>query len=63
MGNIIAIDIGIVLTSITIFDKRNKIFPKKVIETGKTRSLLTNSSYFEIDQSFYSAQHGGTFHF
>lgn len=63
MGNIMAIDVGIVLVSITIFDKHNKIFPKKIVESGKTRSLLSDQSYFEVEQSFYSSEHGGTFHF
>ncbi|CAI2369317.1 unnamed protein product [Moneuplotes crassus] len=63
MGNVMAIDIGIVLASITIFDKKNKLFPKKLKETGKAKSILQDSSYFEVDQSFYSIEHGGTFHF
>mmetsp|Transcript_16544 Transcript_16544/g.14446 ORF Transcript_16544/g.14446 Transcript_16544/m.14446 type:complete len:227 (+) Transcript_16544:11-691(+) len=63
MGNIMAIDIGIVLASITIFDKKNSLFPRKIKESGKANSVLQNSSYFEVDQSFYSTQHGGTFHF
>jgi hypothetical protein len=63
MGSIMAIDVGIVLVSITIFDRENKLFPKKIIETGKTSSLLTENSYFDIEQSFYSTKHGGTFHF
>jgi len=63
MGNIISIDVGIVLVSITIFDRKNLIFPKKIVETGKAKSLLVDDSYFEVDQSFYSTKHGGTFHF
>ena len=62
MGNIMAIDIGIVLVSITIFDKRNSIFPVKIKE-AKTKCLFECDSYFEVDQSFYSIKHGGTFHF
>ena len=58
-----AIDIGIVLISITIFDKRNKIFPKKLVEEGETKSLLNRDNYFDVDMSFYSKEHGGTFHF
>ena len=58
-----AIDIGIVLISITIFDKRNKIFPKKLVEEGETKSLLNRNNYFDVDMSFYSKEHGGTFHF
>ena len=57
-----AIDIGIVLVSITIFDKRNSIFPVKIKEE-KTNSLFECDSYFEVEQSFYSIKHGGTFHF
>lgn len=62
MGNIMAIDIGIVLVSITLFDKHNSIFPVKIVEK-KSPSLLSGDSYFEVDQSFYSIKHGGTFHF
>jgi hypothetical protein len=32
MGNVVAIDIGIVVLRCTIFDRRNDLFPYKVIK-------------------------------
>lgn len=58
MGNIAAIDLGIVVLRCTIFDKRNDLFPYKLIKLKQTKK-----SYFMIDHSFYSREHGGTFHF
>lgn len=62
MGNVAAVDIGIVVLRCTIFDRHNDLFPYKVIKQrqaaeGKIRS------YFMVDYSFYSKEHGGTFHF
>jgi len=59
MGNITAIDMGIVILRCTIFDRQNELFPYQV----DTRKLAQANRYFMTDYSFYSKEHGGTFHF
>ena len=92
MGNVVAVDIGIVILRCTLFDRRNDLFPYKVIKqrqqqfdfasqaaatcdgTSASDDQLCGSiqnkklqvavrSYFMVDYSFYSKEHGGTFHF
>jgi len=61
MGNITAIDMGIVVLRCTIFDKRNELFPYKIEKEKPPEKQKEN--YFMTDYSFYSKEHGGTFHF
>jgi hypothetical protein len=61
MGNITAIDMGIVILRCTIFDKHNELFPYQ-IEKAKPKDKKKDH-YFMTDYSFYSKEHGGTFHF
>lgn len=74
MGNICAVDMGIVILRISIFDKSNKLFPYKIQKKLNIRasplkssenkfSLTSREPYFMNDLSFYSNEHGGTFHF
>jgi len=56
MGNVVALDMGIIILRCAIFDKNNELFPHKIYkEQGRT--------YFIPHLSFYSVEHGGTFHF
>ncbi len=61
MGNIAAIDIGIVVLRCTIFDRKNYLFPYKVIKEKPGNG--GKRPHFMVDYSFYSKEHGGTFHF
>ena len=64
MGNIVALDMGIVIMRVAIFDAGNRLFPYKVQQ--KLRKYATEKRphlYFMSDLSFYSKEHGGTFHF
>lgn len=61
MGNITAIDMGIVVLRCTIFDKHNDLFPYQA-ETSHPL-VKRKEPYFMTDYSFYSKEHGGTFHF
>jgi len=62
MGNIAAIDVGIVILRLAIFDRKNNLYPysiqKKLHEKDPKARV-----YFMNDLSFYSMEHGGTFHF
>ena len=61
MGNITAIDTGIVVLRCTIFDRKNELFPYKI---EKEKDAISHKEhYFKTDYSFYSKEHGGTFHF
>lgn len=55
MGCIAAIDMGIVILRLAIFDRHNTLFPPSM-----RKSTFT---YFHPQLSFYSFQHCGTFHF
>ena len=62
MGNIVAVDMGVVILRCTIFDKNNSLFPYKI----QKQILQKNPEakvHFMNDLSFYSKEHGGTFHF
>jgi hypothetical protein len=66
MGNICAIDMGIVILRVSIFDKSNDIFPYKIqkkLNLADSDSSKSKEPYFMSDLSFYSKEHGGTFHF
>ena len=56
MGCIATIDMGLVILRCAIFDRHNTLFPSKYRRKVKT-------DYFLPDLSFYSVNHGGTFHF
>ena len=62
MGNIVAIDMGIVVLRITLFDRHNQLFPYKLQKHTKALNPCAKT-YFMNDLSFYSKEHGGTFHF
>lgn len=62
MGNICAIDLGIVVLRCSIFDRHNELHPYK-IERQIQKKHPGSHSYFMSDYSFYSKEHGGTFHF
>lgn len=62
MGNITAIDMGIVVLRCSIFDRKNDLFPYK-IDKEKALAKSNSKPYFMTDYSFYSKEHGGTFHF
>lgn len=57
MGNIASLDMGIVVLRCTFFDRNNDLFPSKIQKKYKGKQ------YFVSDLSFYSKEHGGTFHF
>ena len=65
MGNICAIDMGIVILRVAIFDKSNDIFPYKIQKKLEMLGQKNQNKepYFMSDLSFYSKEHGGTFHF
>jgi hypothetical protein len=73
MGNICAVDMGIVIMRVSIFDKSNQLFPYKIqkklniraspLKSSESTSLDNREPYFMNDLSFYSNEHGGTFHF
>lgn len=57
MGNICAVDMGIVILRVSIFDKSNHLFPYKIQEKLTKLSQSDNISrkpYFMSDLSFYS---------
>ena len=65
MGSVAAIDMGVVVMRCAIFDRRNTLFPMKIRrevlasgEAGKQQSF-----FFAHELSFYSVEHGGTYHF
>ena len=62
MGNIAALDMGIVVLRCTIFDKYNDLFPAKIQKAIREHNKLAKV-HFMNDLSFYSKEHGGTFHF
>ncbi|CDW82638.1 pantothenate kinase mitochondrial [Stylonychia lemnae] len=53
---------GIVVLRCSVFDRKNDLFPYK-IEREKALAKKQGNSYFMTDYSFYSKEHGGTFHF
>lgn len=74
MGNICALDMGIIVLRISIFDRHNDLFPcdiQKKLEKRNQMNLVSKDGpsqqkvepYFMSDLSFYSKEHGGTFHF
>ena len=60
MGNIAAIDTGIVVLRCAIFDRKNDLYPYKLLKRKQSEG---KKNYFMVDYSFYSKEHGGTFHF
>ena len=63
MGNIAIIDMGVVLMRCAIFDRYNTLYPALI-----KRQILQNHPeqtefYFIPELSFYSHEHGGTYHF
>lgn len=60
MGNLCAVDMGIVILRVSIFDKSNDLFPYKIQEKLNllARSEITQTTprkpYFMSDLSFYS---------
>ena len=64
MGNIAAIDMGIVILRCSIFDRNNFLFPSQIRrQILKEDPKHDNDFYFMHELSFYSVEHGGTFHF
>ena len=68
MGNVAALDMGIVILRVAIFDRHNRIFPCGVhkqhnLALATQESDSKKKQYFSEDLSFYSKEHGGTFHF
>ena len=72
MGNVAALDMGIVILRVAIFDRHNRIFPCGVhkqimhshdLDLTSQESDSKKKQYFSEDLSFYSKEHGGTFHF
>lgn len=55
MGCVAAIDMGLVILRCAIFDRHNMLFPAKM---GRDKQTFFNPAL-----SFYSVEHGGTFHF
>ena len=64
MGNIASIDMGIVILRCSIFDRNNLLFPNKIKKDILKRDPNHSGNfYFMHELSFYSIEHGGTFHF
>ena len=54
MGNVLAIDMGVLMMRIMLFDRDNFIQPSR---------KCVQENYFDFNSSIYSIEHGGTFHF
>ena len=63
MGNIATIDMGIVIMRCAIFDKRNALFPMQIKREILQQDPSCTQFYFVHELSFFSIEHGGTFHF
>ena len=63
MGNIATIDMGIVIMRCAIFDKRNRLFPMQMKREILQNEPTCTQFYFAHELSFYSIEHGGTYHF
>lgn len=63
MGNVAAIDMGVVIMRCAIFDRKNALFPmhikREILRSDPSRSKF----FFSHELSFYSIEHGGTYHF
>ena len=63
MGNIAAIDMGVIIMRCAIFDRHNNLFPKQIRRDILQEDPDCTQFYFEHELSFYSTEHGGTYHF
>ena len=63
MGNIAAIDMGVVIMRCAIFDRRNHLFPMQIKRDILRENPEQTEFYFIHELSFYSTEHGGTYHF
>ena len=63
MGNVAAIDMNIVILKCAIFDRRNVLFPNAIRKEIQQTDPDRKDFYFAHERSFYSVEHGGTFHF
>jgi len=62
MGNLISIDVGIVVIRCAIFDRHNDLCPAKIFEKDFP-NVMTKGGYLIKHLSFYSPDYSGTFHF
>ena len=63
MGNVAAIDMNIVILKCSIFDRKNVLFPKGMRKEIEATEPDRMNFFFAHELSFYSVEHGGTFHF
>jgi len=64
MGNVAAVDMGLVILRCSIFDRKNLLFPMQIKKRVELREPgKKHTFYFSHNLSFYSPEHGGTFHF
>lgn len=63
MGNIAAVDMGIVIMRCVIFDRNNHLFPMQIKRDILQTEPERKDFYFVHELSFYSIEHGGTYHF
>ena len=63
MGNIAAIDMNIVILKCAVFDRKNVLFPNNIRKEILRKDSKQVEFYFAHELSFYSVEHGGTFHF
>ena len=55
MGNICALDMGIVIMRVSIFDRQNRLFPHKLQKKLNQMAVEQQEEpYFMSDLSFYS---------